>query len=148
MRCAALLPVLVSFSAFGQQVTCTADVPADTCKFATDSFEFWEPLLIYKVPIVIADPGVFERELKNLTFTVNRFGLARDATAQTYSRSMLLERDKGNPCPVRVVISIDEFRSLDEKTFKRTAMTDLNKIGSTAEYIGGFLAGCESSLDY
>lgn len=60
---------------------------------------------------------------------------------------MMIERTKGNPCPVRVVISTDQFTSMDE-TLKRTAMTDPTQIFRTADYVGGFLAGCESSLDY
>lgn len=143
----ALLCLIASTSVQGQNVTCTASVPAETCKLATASFEFWEPLLVYKTPIVIADPTSFQQELKSLDFTVNRFGLVRNTLAQTFSRSMMIERTKGNPCPVRVVISTDQFTSMDE-TLKRTAMTDPTQIFRTADYVGGFLAGCESSLDY
>ena len=149
MRCAALLPVLVSFSAFGQQVTCTADVPPKTCRFAIPAFEFWESLLLRKVPIVIADRTSFEQELKSLDFVEDRRGLVRNPVAfQQYAKSIIFERVNGNPCPARVVVSTDSFRPIDEKTFKPVAGFDLQIAASDADYVGGFLAGCESSLDY
>jgi len=145
-----LLCLLVSMSAQGQNVTCTTNVPQEVCKFATASFYFWElpGLLIHKVPVVIVDPATFEKELSSLQFTTDHMGLARNSVALTYSKSILLERDKGNPCPVRVVISTDEFRRFDEKSLKRVAEVDFHEVDRTADYIGGFLAGCESSLDY
>jgi hypothetical protein len=145
----ALTSVFTPLTAFGQHVTCTADVPQETCKVADAAFEASESLLVYKVPVVITDPASFDKEQKSLQFPINRFGLVRDpAASQRYSRLIMLERINGKPCPVRVLVSTDEFRPLDVATLKRVPGFERDTVFSTADFVGAFLSGCESSLDY
>jgi hypothetical protein len=94
-------------------------------------------------------PFVIRARTEELAVPVNRFGLVRHPAApQRYSVLIIFERVNGNPCPARVVISTDEFRHIDEATFKPVPRLDRISVSTAAGYVGAFLSGCESSLDY
>ena len=145
----ALLCLLAPMSVQAQNVTCTAKVPHEICEKAKLEFGYWEDGLDQKVPVVIADPYSFQKEEGGFFSSFPKSGSPRSAVAKAYGEYILAERTpKGNPCPVKVVVSTDQFVPAVDLGFKLIAGMNPDEVFRIAVYVGGFLAGCESSLDY
>jgi hypothetical protein len=142
------LCLLASTGVQGQNVTCSARVPHKVCGKAKLEFEFWESELSHPVPVLIAAPDAFKKEANNVSSIFSHSGSPRAAVADTFSRLVLVERANGNPCPVRVVVSTDQFVPKFDLGLKLIEGMNPDEVFKTAVYIGGFLSGCESSLDY
>jgi hypothetical protein len=147
-----LICFAITSPALAQSVTCTADVPTDTCKTANALFSIHQ----INSQIVIADPASFRQEQESLSKrfeTLLRLGdLRNPVIPNRYSKEILFQRDD-KPCPLRVVISTDLFRPFRIKEggkgedalgymegFEPTAVTRV------ATYVDGFVEGCHMGV--
>lgn len=149
MKILALVTFFVVVSpGVAQNVTCTPDVPGETCKKASVLFAMPQ----IKSQIVIADPGSFQSEQESLTTRIKKgieMGLSWHNPSIPNSRSeeILFVRDD-KTCPTRVVISTDAFRpvrvaeSAKVAKVERVEGFDLAAVLHVAHYVEGFVEGC------
>ncbi len=127
-----LISLAVISPALARNVTCTADVPTDTCKKVSALFAAYQ-----KSQIVVAGPASFRREHESLADrTKNPFVLKElggPIIPNSHNENILFERDDNKTCPTRVVISTDAFRPLNIKEERKGEVTEL-----TSEYVAGF----------
>jgi hypothetical protein len=142
-----LICLVITSPALAQNVTCTADVPTDTCKTVSALFSRQ-----IKSQIVIADPASFRREQESLNKRYETSILLGDlrnpVIPNRYTDDILLVRDD-KPCPTRVVISTDAFRPFrikegakGEQAVEYMEGFDLFRVNPLAIYVDGFVEGC------
>jgi hypothetical protein len=146
-----IIPICLAIAspALAQTVSCTSDVPTDTCKTASALFSRQ-----IKTQIVIADPVSFRREQESVSKrygTLIRLGdLRNPVIPNRYTEDILFVRDD-KPCPTRVFVSIDGFRPLlkiKEGPKGEFAGADYGEgfdpgqVHVLAIYVDGFVEGC------
>jgi len=106
-----LIYLMITSPALAQSITCTPDVPTDTCRTVGALFSLKQ----INIPVVIADPASFRREQESLNKRYERLARLGDLRNPTipnrYSDDILFERDD-KPCPAQVFVSTDAFRPL------------------------------------
>jgi hypothetical protein len=140
---------MITSPALAQSITCTADVPTDTCKTVSALFSRQ-----INSRIVIADPASFRREKESLNKKYETLILSGDfrnpAIPNRYSDDILFERDD-KPCPAQVFVSTDAFRPLlkikkgPKGEFAGAEYgegIDLTRVIDVAIYVDGFVEGC------
>lgn len=164
MRLLTFVIVLLSLpSAFAQNLTCTPDVSAVTCKYASLGFITHQP----RIPVMIASPATFKAKNESINeemIRLSKMGLLRNPTMpHDYSENILFVRNNST-CPEHVYISTDAFMQVtieEEKSVKTEAARILGGkvedvavdvkevdsiVGLTAlrigAYVYGFVYGC------
>lgn len=145
-----MILLAVSSPAFAQDVTCTSDVPSDTCKTVSALFSLYQ----VGAHVVIADPVSFQHKKESMEERMKlniRLGLwANPTMPNSYSENIMFERDDKS-CPVTVFISTDAFRPVRvelEKEFNFEVLEgfDLQRVFPTALYVKGFVEGCNMGV--